>query len=100
MTGNPRQIANKCRDLSNQNGRERHSYITSNETEFHFPAVIVAGVSLWRSQFARAREEVCEQWLATEPRLCRGIAEAQRLADTDAGKAYENEFGKVVAPTS
>jgi hypothetical protein len=26
------------------------------------------------------------------------LAEARRLADTDAGKAYEGEFGKVVAP--
>jgi tetratricopeptide (TPR) repeat protein len=26
------------------------------------------------------------------------LAEARRLADTDAGKAYENEFGKMVAP--
>jgi tetratricopeptide (TPR) repeat protein len=26
------------------------------------------------------------------------LAEARRLADTDAGKAYENEFGKTVAP--
>jgi len=26
------------------------------------------------------------------------LAEARRLADTDAGKAYQNEFGKIVAP--
>lgn len=26
------------------------------------------------------------------------LAEARRLADTDAGKAYQNEFGKMVAP--
>jgi hypothetical protein len=26
------------------------------------------------------------------------LAEARRLADTDAGKAYQNEFGKTVAP--
>jgi hypothetical protein len=27
-----------------------------------------------------------------------GLAEAKRLADTDAGKAYDGEFAKVVAP--
>jgi len=87
MTGNPHQIANKWPRLVEPNGRERHSYITSNETEFHFPACyrcrsFAPGVR----QFARAREEVCEQWPPKSRAFAEALAEAQRLCRYRRGK--------------
>ena len=61
--------------------------------------VIVAGVSLLTFVSLRAQEKESASNGPQQSRsFAEALAEAQRLADTEAGKAYENEFGKVVAP--
>jgi tetratricopeptide (TPR) repeat protein len=66
---------------------------------FTYLLVIVAGVSLLAFASLRAQEK---KSASNDPQQSRtfadALAEAERLADTDAGKAYEKEFGKVVAP--
>ena len=66
---------------------------------FTYLLVIVAGVSLPAFASLRAQEK---KSASNEPQQSRtfaeALAEAERLADTDAGKAYEKEFGKVVSP--
>jgi tetratricopeptide (TPR) repeat protein len=59
----------------------------------------IAAVSLLTFASLRAQEK---NFATNGPQQNRAfteaLAEARRLADTDAGKAYENEFGKMVAP--
>src|SRR4030095_5717194 len=64
-----------------------------------FLLVIVAGVSLLAFASLRAQEKKSASNGPQQSRtFAEALAEAERLADTDAGRAYENEFGKVVAP--
>ena len=61
-------------------------------------ATSVLALSTLRAQdakFAAAAPTTSASRLAS---FDQALAEARRLADTDAGKAYQNEFGKIVAP--
>lgn len=66
---------------------------------FTYLLVIVAGGSLLAFASLRAQEKKSASNDQQQSRtFAETLAEAERLADTDAGKAYEKEFGKVVAP--
>jgi tetratricopeptide (TPR) repeat protein len=59
----------------------------------------VAAVSLLTTASLPAKEKKFATDSSQQSRaFTQALAEAQRLADTDAGKAYQNEFGKIVAP--
>jgi tetratricopeptide (TPR) repeat protein len=59
----------------------------------------VAAVSLLTTASLPAKEKKFATDSSQQSRaFTQALAEARRLADTDAGKAYQNEFGKIVAP--
>ena len=59
----------------------------------------IAAVSLLASPSVHAREKKSATNGPQQNRaFTEALAEARRLADTEAGKAYQNEFGKTVAP--
>jgi hypothetical protein len=59
----------------------------------------ITAVSLLTFASLRAQEK---KVATNDPQRSRSfteaLAEARRLADTDAGKVYQNEFGKIVGP--
>jgi hypothetical protein len=59
----------------------------------------IAAVSLLTFASVHAREKKSATNSPQPDReFTKALAEARRLADTDAGKAYQNEFGRTVAP--
>src|SRR4029077_10833269 len=65
--------------------------------------VILAGSlalapSTLRSQDAKFAAVAPTTSASRLPSFDQALAEARRLADTEAGKAYQGEFGKIVAP--
>jgi hypothetical protein len=59
----------------------------------------IAAVSLLTFASVHAREKKsATNGPQPDRAFTKALAEARHLADTDAGKAYQNEFGKTVAP--
>ena len=80
------------------NGKKGHAS-TAMRQNFNSLISGIAAVLLLASTTVQAREK---KFAANGPQKNRAftdaLAEARRLADTGAGKAYQNEFGKTVAP--